>query len=82
MAEQQLRRSAEARLSSELRKCIKLTAYNQEIAMANTKLQQQLREARVEVLNLAYLWHSIKHNQLQPPNPLPLHVIYDDPNVS
>lgn len=49
MAEQQLRKSAEARLSTELRKAFKLTAYNHEIAMANTKLQQQLREAKVEV---------------------------------
>lgn len=49
MAEQQLRKSAEARLGNEMRKSYKLTAYNHEIAMANTKLQQQLKEVRTEV---------------------------------
>ncbi len=49
MAEQQLRKSAEARLSNEMRKSFKLTAYNNEIAMANTKLQKQLKEAKTEV---------------------------------
>ena len=49
MAEQQLRRSAEARLCNEIRKSFKLTSYNQDIALANTKLQQQLKEARTEV---------------------------------
>ena len=49
MAEQQLRKSAEARLGNEMRKSYKLTAYNNEIAMANTKLQRQLKEARTEV---------------------------------
>ena len=49
MAEQQLRKSAEVRLGNEMRKSYKLTAYNNEIAMANTKLQRQLKEARTEV---------------------------------
>lgn len=49
MAEQQLRKGAEARLCHEIRKSFKLTSYNQDIALANTKLQQQLKEARTEV---------------------------------
>ncbi|BDA45681.1 hypothetical protein COCOBI_07-4680 [Coccomyxa sp. Obi] len=52
MAEQQLRKSAEARLCNEIRKSFKLTSYNQDIALANTKLQQQLKEARTEVERL------------------------------
>ncbi|KAK9904023.1 hypothetical protein WJX75_002713 [Coccomyxa subellipsoidea] len=53
MAEQQLRKSAEVRLGNEMRKSYKLTAYNNEIAMANTKLQRQLKEARTEVERLS-----------------------------
>ena len=49
LAEQQLRKSAEGRLGAELRKAIRLAAYNQEVTTANNKLQQQLREAKAEV---------------------------------
>lgn len=49
LAEQQLRKSAEDRLGTELRKAIKLANFNQEITTANTRLQQQLKEAKAEV---------------------------------
>ena len=49
LAEQNCRKSAEARLDTELRKVYKLQAHNQEIAHNNARLQQQLRAARNEV---------------------------------
>ena len=52
MAEQNCRKSAEARLDTELRKVYKLQAHNQEIAHHNVKLQQQLRASKNEVQSL------------------------------
>lgn len=49
LAEQNCRKSAEARLDIELRKVYKLQAHNQEIAHNNARLQQQLRAAKNEV---------------------------------
>lgn len=49
LAEQNCRKSAEARLDTELRKTYKLQAHNQEIAHSNARLQQQLRAAKNEV---------------------------------
>ncbi len=49
LAEQNCRKSAEARLDTELRKVYKLQAHNQEIAHNNARLQQQLRAAKNEV---------------------------------
>ena len=46
MAEQNCRKSAEARLDAELRKLYKLQAQSQELAFANTKLQQQLKASK------------------------------------
>lgn len=52
LAEQNCRKSAEARLDTELRKMYKLQAHNQEIAHHNAKLQQQLRASKNEVPSL------------------------------
>ena len=49
LAEQNCRKSAEARLDTELRKVYKLQAHNQEIAHTNARLQQQLRASKNEV---------------------------------
>lgn len=49
MAEQNCRKSAEARLDAELRKSYKLQAHNQEIAYTNARLQQHLRASKNEV---------------------------------
>ena len=46
LAEQNCRKSAEARLDTELRKLFKLQAHSQELAFANTKLQQQLKASK------------------------------------
>ena len=51
MAEQNCRKSAEARLDAELRKLYKLQAQSQELAFANTKLQQQLKASKNAVRN-------------------------------
>ena len=51
MAEQNCRKSAEARLDAELRKLYKLQAQSQELAFANTKLQQQLKTSKNAVKN-------------------------------
>ena len=55
LAEQNCRKSAEARLDTELRKVYKLQARNQEIAHTNARLQQQLRASKNEVQLLMVL---------------------------
>ena len=49
LAEQNCRKSAEARLDAELRKSYRLQAHNQEIVYTNARLQQQLRASKNEV---------------------------------